>query len=204
MFKATKADEESIKLQDCQNYDTMAELKRSLLGNLQGRVLEIGPGSGLNLSYYPKDIHWIGVELNPFTQTYLQQEAQELGLKSIDVRTGSAEQLAVEDNSIDAVVSTYVLCAVNDLERALQEILRVLKPGGHFLFIEHVAAKEGTWTRWLQGCVKPIWKILFDGCHPDRETGWALENAGFKHVYYQHFQIAIPVVSPHIAGIAIK
>ncbi len=182
----------------------MAELKRSLLGNLQGRVLEIGPGSGLNLSYYPKDIHWIGVELNPFTQTYLQEEAQQLGLKHIDFRTGSAEQLDLEDNSIDAVVSTYVLCAVTNLTESLQEILRVLKPGGHFLFIEHVAAKEATWTRRLQGWVRPVWKVVFDGCHPDRETGLALQNAGFKQVHYQQFQVAIPIVSPHIAGVAIK
>jgi ubiquinone/menaquinone biosynthesis C-methylase UbiE len=204
MSKAINADEETIKLQGCQDYATMAELKRSLLGNLQGRVLEIGPGSGLNLSYYPKEIYWIGVELNPFTQTYLQQEAQRLCLKHIDFRTGSAEQLDVEDNSVDAVVSTYVLCAVANLKGSLQEILRVLKPGGHFLFIEHVAAKEGTWTRRLQGWIQPIWKVLFDGCHPDRETGLALEKAGFKQVYYQQFQIAIPIVSPHIAGIAIK
>ena len=204
MAKANEADEQAIKLCDCQDYATMAELKRSLLGNLQGRVLEIGPGSGLNLSYYPKDIHWIGVELNPFTQTYLQEEAQQLGLKHIDFRTGSAEQLDVEDNSIDAVVSTYVLCAVTNLTESLQEILRVLKPGGHFLFIEHVAAKEATWTRRLQGWVRPVWKVVFDGCHPDRETGLALQNAGFKQVHYQQFQVAIPIVSPHIAGVAIK
>jgi hypothetical protein len=65
-------------------------------------------------------------------------------------------------------------------------------------------AKEGTWPRRLQGWVKPIWKILFDGCHPDRETVLALKNAGFKHIYYQHFQGAIPIVRPHIAGFAIK
>jgi len=204
MSKATSAKEETIKLQDCPNYSTMADLKRSLLGHLQGRVLEIGPGAGLNLSYYPKTIEWIGVDLNPFMQTYLQKEAEKLGFTSINFHTSSAEHLDVANNSIDAVVSTYVLCSVKNLEESLQEILRVLKPGGRFVFIEHVAAQAGTGLRQLQGGIRPLWQVLADGCHPDRETGLALKQAGFQSVDYQTFKIAIPVVSPHIAGVAIK
>ncbi|MEH2419923.1 MAG: class I SAM-dependent methyltransferase [Nostoc sp.] len=177
--------------------------KRSLFANLQGKVLEIGPGTGPNLSYYPKDIHWIGIEPNPHMHSYLQKQAEKLGL-NIDLRIGNVEWLDAEDNSIDTVVSTLVLCSVPNIDYTLQAILRVLKPGGRFLFIEHVAAPQGTFLRQLQSTISPIWKVIGDGCHPDRETSIALENAGFASVNYERFDTQLPIVSPHIIGVAIK
>lgn len=112
----------------------VGDRKQALFSNLHGDVLEIGPGTGPNLPYYPHDIHWVGIEPNPFMHSYLQKEAERLGL-NIELRTGTAQQLDAEDNSMDAVVSTLVLCSVPDLPGTLQEVLRVLKPGGHFLFI---------------------------------------------------------------------
>ncbi|MBW4685702.1 MAG: class I SAM-dependent methyltransferase [Komarekiella atlantica HA4396-MV6] len=184
--------------------EEIADRKRALFAQLHGNVLEIGPGTGPNLSYYPSDIHWIGIEPNPFMHPYLQQEAERLGL-DIDLRSGPAEHLEVEDNSMDAVVSTLVLCSVNNLAAVLQEVIRVLKPGGRFFFLEHVAAPQGTMLRWIQHGIKPLWKTLGDGCHPDRETWLALENAGFEQVDYQHFRANLPaIVSPQIIGIAVK
>lgn len=177
--------------------------KQALFANLHGDVLEIGPGTGPNLLYYPHDIHWIGIEPNPFMYPYLKKEAERLGL-NIDLRNGTAERLEAEDNSMDAVVSTLVLCSVPNLAGTLQEVLRVLKPGGRFLFIEHVAAPRGTWLRRLQSGIRPVWKVLGDGCNPDRETWIALENAGFESVNYQEFQAPVPIVSPHIVGVATK
>lgn len=182
----------------------IADRKRTLFAPVHGDVLEIGPGTGPNLSYYPTDIHWIGVEPNPFMHSYLSKEAERLGL-DIDLRSGNAQQLEVEDNSMDAVVSTLVLCSVDDLAATLQEVLRVLKPGGRFYFVEHVAAPEGTRLRRIQRWVRPFWKTLGDGCHPDRETWVAIEKAGFEHVSYQHFRADLPpIVSPQIIGIATK
>lgn len=182
----------------------IATQKQDLFADLHGKILEIGPGTGPNLSYYPPDIHWIGVEPNPFMDHYLRQKAEQLGL-DIDIRRGTAETLDVEDNSIDAVVSTLVLCSVDSLAATLQEILRVLKPGGRFFFLEHVAAPAGTGLRQVQHWVKPLWKTIGDGCHPDRETWVALENAGFERVDYQHFRANVPaIVSPHIIGVATK
>jgi ubiquinone/menaquinone biosynthesis C-methylase UbiE len=183
----------------------MADRKRALFADLHNcKVLEIGPGTGPNLSYYPPGIHWIGIEPNPFMQSYLKQEAERLGL-DIDLCTGTAEHLDVEDNSIDAVVSTLVLCSVDDLAAVLQEVLRVLKPGGRFFFLEHVAAPQGTWLRWIQHWIQPLWTVIGDGCHPDRETWVALENAGFESVSYQHFRANVPpIVSPQIIGVATK
>lgn len=183
--------------------EAVSDRKQALFSDIQGDVLEIGPGAGCNLRYYSKDIHWIGVEPNPYMHSYLQKEAEKLGLK-IDIRTQSAQNLEFEDNSIDAVVSTLVLCSVPALANTLQEIKRVLKPGGRFFFLEHVAAPQGTWLRKVQSSIRPIWKVIADGCHPDRETWIALENAGFKSVDYQHFRAPVPIVSPQIVGIATK
>ncbi|MEH2053016.1 class I SAM-dependent methyltransferase [Nostoc sp.] len=185
-------------------YDKIVgERKRSLFANLQGKVLEIGPGTGPNLPYYPKDIHWIGLEPNPHTHSYLKKQAKKLNL-NIDLRIGNAEWLDAEDNSIDTVVSTLVLCSVPNIDYTLQAILRVLKPGGRFLFIEHVAAPQGSLLRQLQNRISPIWKVIGDGCHPDRETWIALENAGFSSVNYERFDAKLPIVSPHIIGVATK
>ncbi|MFQ4143943.1 class I SAM-dependent methyltransferase [Chlorogloeopsis sp. ULAP02] len=184
--------------------EEIADRKRALFTELHGNVLEIGPGTGCNLSYYPSDVHWIGIEPNPFMHPYLQQEAERLGL-GIDLCNGTAEHLEVEDNSMDAVVSTLVLCSVNNLAAVLQEVIRVLKPGGRFFFLEHVAAPQGTILRLIQHGIRPLWKTLGDGCHPDRETWIALENAGFERVDYQHFRANVPaIVSPQIIGVAVK
>ena len=204
MGKANAADASEIKLIDCPEYGSLGELKQALLGNLHHKVLEIGPGAGANLAYYPKKIDWIGVEPNPYMHPYLEREAQKHGLSAIKLHQGTAEDLPLEDNSIDTVVSTHVLCSVKDLHRSLQEIKRILKPEGNFIFIEHVAGECGTWTRRVQDGIEPVWKILFDNCHPNRETWKSLENSGWEIVSYQQFNISFPIVSPHIAGIVRK
>jgi ubiquinone/menaquinone biosynthesis C-methylase UbiE len=204
MAKANAADNHAIKLTACPDHDTMADLKQALLGSLHGTVLEIGPGAGANFAYYPTDIHWIGIEPNPFMHPYLRQEASRRGLQSIELYEGRAESLPVAEASVDAVVSTHVLCSVGQVDRALQEIQRVLKPGGQFIFLEHVAAECGTWMRQVQDGITPIWKTLFDNCHPNRESWKALQSAGFDAVRYEHFQLQLPIVGPHIAGTAIK
>ncbi|MBI3950725.1 MAG: class I SAM-dependent methyltransferase [Acidobacteria bacterium] len=181
----------------------VADRKRRLFADVRGDVLEIGPGTGVNLAYYQRDIRWIGIEPNPFMHAYFKEEAQRLGL-NVDLRLGAAERLEAEDHSVDVVVSTLVLCSVPDLAGALQEILRVLKPGGRFLFMEHVAAPRGTRLRRIQRCIQPVWKVLGDGCHPDRETWAAIENAGFESVKIEHFPVPFPIIGPHIMGEAIR
>jgi ubiquinone/menaquinone biosynthesis C-methylase UbiE len=202
LAKANAADPTSIKLTNCREHSNLADLKRSLLGQLQGTVLEIGPGAGANFAYYPTDLHWIGVEPNPFMHSYLRQEATQRGFQSIELYEGTAEDLPVNAGMADVVVSSHVLCSVSNLDRALREVQRVLKPGGYLIFLEHVAADSCTWTRRIQEGVAPLWKTLFDNCHPNRETLQALEAAGFATLDYHHFQIPLPLVSPHIAGIA--
>jgi SAM-dependent methyltransferase len=134
---------------------------------------------------------------------YLRATAAEHGL-AVDLRLGQAEALPAADASLDAVVSTLVLCSVHDLQRTLAEVHRVLRPGGRFLFVEHVAAPEGSRLRIVQDLIRPPWQLFSDGCHPNRETGHAIEQAGFAEVQYELFTLPLPVIGPHIAGYAGK
>lgn len=179
--------------------------KYELFKNLSGKVLEIGPGTGVNLMYYPKHIEWIGVEPSTAMQQYLKQKAEESNL-SATILTEGAEHIPLPDKSVDYVVCTLVLCSVSSQEVALQEIKRVLKPGGKFIFIEHVAAAKGTTSRKVQETIRPLWKKLADGCDPARETGSTLDRAGFGHVTYEQFGQPGPFgwKIPHIAGEAVK
>lgn len=177
--------------------------KRRLLTPLRGDVLEIGPGSGVNFEYFAPDTRWMGIEPNPYMTPYLQESAAKQG-RTIDLRAGYTEALPVESESMDAVVSTLVLCSVKDMQRSLAEIRRVLKPGGKYVFIEHVAAPTGSGLRWRQNTIRPLWSFFADGCQPNREIWQELAAAGFHDLEIEHFAIQVPIVRPHIAGFAIK
>ncbi len=181
----------------------VAAQKRALLGALHGHVLEIGPGTGVNLRYYAPDIAWTGVEPNPYLHTYVRREAARLG-RSVTLLDARAEALPLADGAFDAVVSTLVLCSVRDVSGALAEVWRVLRPGGAFVFVEHVAAPRGTLLRRAQRLIQPVWTLVADGCHPDRETWAAIESAGFAALDLHHFRLPVPIVGPHIAGRATR
>lgn len=185
-------------------YDPLiTDRKRALLHELRGTVVEIGPGTGPNLALYRPDVHWIGIEPNGHMDGYLQAEARRLQ-RDIDVRGGTAEALPLPDESADAVVATMVLCSVSDQTLALNEILRILKPGGRFVFMEHVAAPEGSRLYKVQQVINPGWRIVSDGCHVTRRTGEAIRAAGFGEVHIEPFKMPQGFASPHIAGYAVK
>lgn len=191
-------------MEESPEYDqVVAPYKKKLFENLRGTVLEIGPGTGANFAYFPQDIQWIGIEPNLYMHPHLLKEAQRHHIHT-DIRSMIAEHLDMPDSSVDAVVSTLVLCSVDHPQETLKEIVRVLKPGGRFIFIEHVAAPEHTGTRRLQKFIKPLWKLLADGCNPDRETTEIIESAGFQQLEVEHFRAPTSIAWPHIAGIAIK
>jgi ubiquinone/menaquinone biosynthesis C-methylase UbiE len=182
----------------------VAARKQALFAGIGGDVLEIGPGTGVNLVYLPVGVRWIGIEPNVYMHPYLRELGLKLGL-STDIRPGTAEQLPVPDNSMDTVIGTQVLCSVSDPAKVLQEIQRVLKPGGRFLFVDQVAAAEGSTLRRWQRLARPLSALLGNGCHPDRETWNDIERAGFALIQMEHFEIQSAVLGkPHIAGVAIK
>ncbi len=179
------------------------DYKREIFAGLRGDILEIGPGTGDNLPFFAEDTHWIGVEPNLYMQAVLQQSLARVKLRG-EIRTGTAEQTYMPDASVDAVISTFVLCSVTDLDAALAEILRVLRPGGRFAFLEHVGAPQGTTLRRAQRAIKPVWKLVADGCTPDRDTEAAIRRAGFAQVDVQAFHTPEYLFSPHIRGVAVK
>jgi len=179
--------------------------KRALFAGLEGNIIELGPGTGANCRHYPDGASVIGIEPNLKMHAPLRENAERHGVE-LDIRGLRGETLDLESESADAVVCTLVLCSVDDPGQVVGEALRVLKPGGRFVFIEHVAAPEGTWLRRVQGWVQPPWTFWFEGCRPNRETASVVEGAGFSRVEVDAFRVqsAFVHVSPHIAGVAYK
>lgn len=176
--------------------------KLDLFNGIQGSLLEIGPGTGANFQFMPSGLHWTGVDPNARALNYIQRAAQRSGHK-IDFRQGSAEQLPFPDGAFDAVASTLTLCSVTDPSRVLEEIRRVLRPGGQLLFMEHVAAEQGTLLRRRQRLLRPVFRCLA-GCTPDRDTAALLRAAHFSKLEMEQFELPLSVVSPHICGRAIR
>jgi len=155
--------------------------KAEIIGALEGTVVEIGPGTGANMRYYPSGVKVIGIEPNPAMHDRLREKAERYGV-DLEIRTLRGEQIDVEDESADAVVSTLVLCGVDDPEQVVAEARRVLKPGGLFFFLEHVRAPEGTATRRVQALLKRPHRWMFNGCEVDRATADVLRSAGFSEI----------------------
>jgi len=185
----------------------IAERKRTLFADLPNTVLEIGPGTGANLAYLPKGCRWIGVEPNPYMHGPLRQRAEQLGVEA-EFRLATAEGIEMDDGSVDAVIATLVLCSVGDPDRVLEEVRRVLRPGGRFYFIEHIAAPRRTWLRTGQRLLRPAWMWIADGCRPDRETINQIEGAGFSSVAVDEFwmprEITPKFMARQVAGVAVK
>ncbi len=159
----------------------LGRLRRELLARVQGRVLEIGAGTGANLAHYGHPGKDARVVLSEPDWAMLRRARRGGALAVL----ACAERLAFAASSFDTVVSTLVLCTVTDQARALAEIRRVLRPGGHLLLLEHVRSSDRPTAR-LQARLTPAWKKLARGCHLDRDTEAALVEAGFRMQSMQH------------------
>lgn len=166
----------------------LGKLRRDLLADLQGDVLEIGAGTGANFEHYPPSVRVLALEPDPHMLKRAQKRLLELGRIDIDVQLAPAEQLPVDDSSFDAVVATLVLCTVRDQTRALAEARRVLRPGGELRFIEHVRG-EAMLGR-VQDVVQPAWGWFAADCHLNRRTESVLRDAGFDITSIDHKKMA--------------
>lgn len=175
----------------------------ALVGAVRGTVLELGPGDGANLRHYHPDVRLVAVEPDGAARARTSAAADRLGLHA-RVVDGRAEELALPGGSVDAVVCSFVLCSVADQAAALAEVHRVLRPGGRFLFAEHVAAPSGTWVRRGQNLVAALAAPFGVRCRPNRETGPAITRAGFDVVDLHRFDLPGPFGArvPHVAGAA--
>jgi ubiquinone/menaquinone biosynthesis C-methylase UbiE len=179
----------------------MGGRRRRLLAGARGAVLEIGGGTGANLTHY-RDVDRVTIaEPDPFMRHRIGPKLEDARVP-VEVSAAGAEELPFPDGSFDTVVSTLVLCTVPDQESALDEVRRILRPGGRLLFIEHVRA-AGSTARW-QDRLEPLWGRLLGGCHPNRDTVLAIEEAGFEIETFESFHppVFLSSLTPHVQGSA--
>ncbi|WP_246127550.1 class I SAM-dependent methyltransferase [Amycolatopsis rhizosphaerae] len=179
--------------------------RERMLAGLSGRVIEVGAGNGRNFAHYPSTVvEVVAVEPDPYLRGHAERAAARASVP-IRVVDGDAEHLPAEDAEFDAAVFSLVLCSVPDVDSALTEAWRVLRPGGEARFYEHVR-DENLLLGGIQDLITPLWKRLGGGCHPNRDTETALRRAGFA-VDSERFAfrpMAWLPPSAHILGTASK
>lgn len=157
---------------------TFAAYRSRVVPAAEGCVLEIGVGSGLNLSFYTqRATRVIGLDPSPILLSMARRAKG--AMPRIELLEGSAEAIPLEARSVDTVVTTWTLCSIADVARALREMRRVLKPGGRLLFVEHGRSPDATVRRW-QDRLTPVWKHIGGGCHLNRPISLLIEDAGFR------------------------
>lgn len=145
----------------------------------EGRVIEIGIGSGFNLPFYASTVERvIGLDPSPKLLAIARAAARRAPVP-VELIEGNAESIPLYNRSIDTVVTTWTLCSIPDAPRALGEMRRVLRPGGRLLFVEHGRAPDAG-VRWWQDHLTSIWKRLSGGCHLNRAIHEMIEGAGFR------------------------
>lgn len=159
-------------------FGELPEYRRRVVPAAEGRVLEIGIGSGLNAPLYTDRVSDV-IGLDPHeTLNRMARERVSRAAVPIHVVNGSAERIPLDRGDVDTVVMTWTLCSIADPIQALREMRRVLKPGGQLLFIEHGSAPDAGVARW-QDRLTPLWKRLAGGCHLNRHIDRLIREAGF-------------------------
>jgi ubiquinone/menaquinone biosynthesis C-methylase UbiE len=183
---------------------TMRKRRAELIAKARGRTLEIGAGTGANISYYPDTVGQVTLA-EPFEpmRRRLEHKLRQSG-KSASTLDASAEAIPLDDESVDTVVSTLVLCTVDFPDRALAEIARVLRPGGQLLFIEHVRSHSPRAARWQDRLETP-WRHFAAGCRCNRDTVASIAAAGFTTEHEDaQWQGVPPIVASIVIGRAVK
>jgi ubiquinone/menaquinone biosynthesis C-methylase UbiE len=181
----------------------MREERRRLLAGASGEVLEIRAGTGLNLALYPPAVtRVVATEPNRHIARGLRRKAHAAPVP-VELVSAPAEALPVPAGSFDTVVGTLVLCRVKDPAVVLAEVARVLRPGGHYLFLEHVRAHDAGLARW-QDRLAPLWGVIGGGCHPNRATLATLRASPLTVAEVREGRIpkTAPLVRPMITGVA--
>jgi ubiquinone/menaquinone biosynthesis C-methylase UbiE len=156
----------------------LAAYRSRVVPAAEGRVLEIGMGSGLNLPFYSSNARQVlGLDPSPKLLA-MARRASRSGSRSVEFIEGSAEKIPLEDASVDTVMTTWTLCSIPAVLDALYEMRRVLRPTGRLLFVEHGQAPDPN-VRWWQR-LTPVWRRVGGGCHLNRAIRALIEDAGFQ------------------------
>ncbi|MBV6486657.1 MAG: Ubiquinone/menaquinone biosynthesis C-methyltransferase UbiE [Pseudorhodoplanes sp.] len=157
----------------------LAAYRARVVPAAQGRVLEIGIGSGLNLPYYGTAVEQIiGLDPSPKLLAMAREAARQTAIP-LELIENSAETIPLYNRSIDTVVTTWTICSIPDVQRALGEMRRILKPGGRLLFVEHGRSPDAGVRRW-QDRLTPVWRRIGGGCHLNRAISEMIESTGFR------------------------
>jgi len=168
------------------NQPLLTKCRREQLSEVEGAILEVGVGTGLNLPHYPSHVRRIAtVDPNPGMSKKLRKRIEQTGIE-VDQRLARSESLPFADDTFDYVVSTLTLCSIAQVEKAMQEIHRVLKPGGRFVFLEHGLSDDPKVQKW-QRRLNPIQRVIGDGCRLDVDVRQILGASPFGSVEIENF-----------------
>ena len=172
-----------------------------LAAGLSGRILEVGCGNGELFPFVAAggdDLEYHAIEPDPYMRRRAVRNARK-GAASVDLRDARAESLPYPDDAFDVVISSLVFCTVQDVEAALSEVARVLKPGGEFRFLEHVRA-DG-WRGAGQDALTPLWERVAAGCHLNRNTiDRFVGHEAFEAVDVERLEFSLFPVTPIVRG----
>ncbi len=178
-------------------------MRRDLLAQARGRVIEIGLGSGTNVPFYPTTIdELVGIEPNAGLRESAARKLARFERPHRLIDASASRPLPLDPSSFDVAVITFVLCSVRDVRRVIAETLRVLKPGAPILLLEHVAAPDRR-RRLVQRALRPAWQLALGGCDPARPTRALIREAGLDDRDLRDTALALPFpVSTGLVGIA--
>ncbi|MQG39351.1 MAG: class I SAM-dependent methyltransferase [SAR202 cluster bacterium] len=181
----------------------LIDFRKMTAGYASGNVLEIGAGTGANFRFYKPDTQLTVLEKNEYMFPKIIDSAIRCEIDVTSVR-GTSYNIPFADNSFDSIVTTLVLCTVDDLESTILEIKRVLKPGGAFYFYEHVKSKERIRGK-FEDYINPMWRYLTNGCNLNRDLAEVISGSGFTKIYLQTHQLSVglPITIPNIVGNAV-
>jgi ubiquinone/menaquinone biosynthesis C-methylase UbiE len=188
------------------NHFSRPHKQAAFLGLEQGTVLEIGAGVGANLPYLPAGTRLIALEPNLRMHERLRQRCETAGI-DVTIVAGGAESIPLPNGSVDEVICSLVLCTVEDPEHVLGEIRRVLRPGGRFRFVEHVAAPRLGPRRLVQRVIRRPWGWIFEGCNPGPHTVALLDAAGFRELRLERKKFSHSLfwpVNTAVCGLAVR
>lgn len=183
----------------------LRETRAELLAGARGRTLELGAGTGHNLEHYPAAVEELVLtEPDPHMARRLRDRIAAAG-RSAEVVECDAEDLPFDDAGFDSVVATLVLCTVEHPQRVLDEVTRVLRPGGRLLFLEHVRSDDPRLARWQDRLERP-WGFFAGGCHPNRPTPATLSASGLEVESLETGRLpkSPAIVRPLISGVAVR